>query len=592
MALEAAFEAFRATAPSERSIADLSSIPNEVTLQDINELIRAHGQDDALNTLRTAQAVLDARPGLVSNASAPELLTETLSLLADVLKPDLDATQDGDHTNYDDLSLRASIGIDTIHLISSQDGVVLPPAAIIALAAYTNQDDRWSSPDLAESAQELLHTAFEDVTSGQRLQTLILDQILQALIRPLFSKSRPATVTASGRKAEFVQPSRYDNLDADAEAKKPWKYQQRYAITVFGWAVEQIDTETLRKNWHQFTPVLLTLLDDTSSTPLKLRALAIFQTFWAKCPSEIMRQTGLSQVFEDAIFPAVLYLPNLTPEDESVQVLNATYPALLAIVGGIDPDYKTSTPQSGCLDKYDERQRKLLHRIVREGILTAYEHSGEHIRIVEVLCRQLQCVVNGMGVLAVKHLKNMIPMLSAIISDPFATSHTPSLAAALDALSAVQATCWPRIPYYANNLIKTLMLCWISAEEAVEEREGEARKNRPSRVEMTTAADLRGIMDKLTHNAQMLDAILVANAADGEEAAATASSSSDAPAAAGKAARSSASAGKVPSVTPGVDGEAEEESPGFRATLAERVQPLVEKHASLGRLFLTSYEGA
>src|SRR5688572_15856690 len=61
----------------------------------VTPMLRLSTLQDGLNTLKTAQAVLDARPGLVSNASAPELLSETLSLLADFLKPDLDATQDG-----------------------------------------------------------------------------------------------------------------------------------------------------------------------------------------------------------------------------------------------------------------------------------------------------------------------------------------------------------------------------------------------------------------------------------------------------------------------------------------------------------------
>lgn len=155
--------------------------------------------------------------------------------------------------------------------------------------------------------------------------------------------------------------------------------------------------EILRKNWHQYTPVLLTLLDETS-TPFKLCALATFRTFWDKCPTEIMQQTGLAQVFEDAIFPAVLYLPGLTPEDESVQVLDATYPALLAIAG-VGAGRRR-------LEQFSDKQRKLLHRIVRGGVLTAYHHSGaEHVRIAEVLCRQLRRVVSGMGILAVKHLK-------------------------------------------------------------------------------------------------------------------------------------------------------------------------------------------
>lgn len=125
------------------------------------------------------------------------------------------------------------------------------------LTSYSDASEKWSDEDLAESAQELLDSYFE--SSSSQLQQFILDDISQAFIRPLFSKSRPATVTASGRKAEFVQPSRYGNFDVDAEANKPWKYHQRHAVTVFSWAVDHVDVSFLCSHMYNFGVI------DTSS---------------------------------------------------------------------------------------------------------------------------------------------------------------------------------------------------------------------------------------------------------------------------------------------------------------------------------------
>lgn len=166
-------------------------------------------------------------------------------------------------------------------------------------------------------------------------------------------------------------------------------------------------------------------------------------------------------------------------------------------------------------------------------------------------------------------------MLSAIISDPFAPSHPPSLAAALDALAAVQGSCWPRMPHYANDLIQMLMLCWMGIEEAQQEEE-------EGKVRTESETKFQDVVDKLRHNARMLGAILEA---------ARASADGDGPADAGASARSTdtgpegaAVAASRQAASALLDEGAD--IPGFRATLAERVQPLVEKHKSLGRLFM------
>ncbi|KAH7035688.1 uncharacterized protein B0I36DRAFT_264958 [Microdochium trichocladiopsis] len=557
MALQAVYEAVRATQTARSTTIDPNLDLSEVTIQQVDEFLRHHGEKDRPGALLTALAVLEARPDLVHDQSSREPLAGIINTIAQLMTPTLTITQDGDTADYQNVRQSASIGIDLVHLITSQDDVELSAAATVALIAYTDATVQWSDPDLAESAQEVLDAHFDHGNTS--VQQFILEDVLHAFIRPLFSKSRPATVTASGRKAEFVQTSRYDTFNADAEANKPWKYQSRYAITVFAWTVDHADRETIQKNWHQFTPVLLTLLDETD-TPLKLKSLDIFKAFWSKCPPDLMQQTGLAQVFEDAIFPAVLYLPSLTPEDESVQVLNATYSALFAIAG-IDADYNTSKPQSD--PKFSDKQRKLVHKIVREGILTAYQHSSEYIRIVEVLCKQLQLVVNGMGIFAVKHLKDAIPMLSAIISDPFATVHPASLIAALDALRAVQNTCWPRVPNYANNIIKMLMLCWLRIEEDEHSNNSDGQDN-PEKDDQhrgapnTVMLEASVIKEKLKHNARMLDAILTTSQEEHQN-------------------------------SDPVSGNGEKIEESRRSvgggTLSERVRPLVEKHRSLGELF-------
>jgi hypothetical protein len=160
---------------------------------------------------------------------------------------------------------------------------------------------------------------------------------------------------------------------------------------------------------------------------LKLRSLSIFRNFWRLCPDGLLSRTGLADVFEQAVFPTVLSLPRLTPEAESLALLSAAYPALFDMVGfeGSDPappDNETkdlgseNTNDQGVSDRHElqargftEAQRRLLDKIVREGIMVGYHHAKEHIRLVDFLCQTLRRLVDGMGILSVKYLKVCLP---------------------------------------------------------------------------------------------------------------------------------------------------------------------------------------
>ncbi|KAK8128712.1 hypothetical protein PG984_009820 [Apiospora sp. TS-2023a] len=260
-------------------------------------------------------------------------------------------------------------------------------------------------------------------------------------------------------------------------ANKLWKYAHVYAVTVFEWAAttaavttttaskqttttgDNVAVPLLSKTWHLFTPILLTLLDE-SETALKIRALAILGAFWSGCPPGLMDQVGLASVFEDAVFPAVHFLPNITPEDESRRILSAAYPALFQLAG-ITASSQSEEGSTGTT-ALTTAQRKLLDRIIRDGILTGYFHAKNHIQLTAVFCERLSYAVNGLGILSVKYLKDILPMISEIMTNPFGTKHTPSLLAAIQLLQAVLRCCWPRISGYQNEIIRILTVCWLN----------------------------------------------------------------------------------------------------------------------------------
>ena len=153
-------------------------------------------------------------------------------------------------------------------------------------------------------------------------------------------------------------------------------------------------TSTVEDNWPLIIPPLLTLIDD-ETTEYKSKGCELLILLLKATHPDFLRRTGLGEVFQDAVMPCLSYLPTLTPEEESLQLLGAAYPTLLAL---LDVRY----PEGG----RDCKQRTtFLDRVLRQGVLKGYVHAGEHVRIAELLVLQIAVLVNMMGISSVKHLK-------------------------------------------------------------------------------------------------------------------------------------------------------------------------------------------
>ena len=137
---------------------------------------------------------------------------------------------------------------------------------------------------------------------------------------------------------------------------------------------------------------MLAFVDD-ASTYFKVRGCELLTLFFAKVPSPLLERTGLGEVFQSTLMPHLLYLPSLTPENESTAILEATYVALIALNRRLFPG-----------DKYRQPRIKELDKVMRDGIFKGYAHAGENVRIAELLVKKLTDLVNEMGVDSARHL--------------------------------------------------------------------------------------------------------------------------------------------------------------------------------------------
>lgn len=149
----------------------------------------------------------------------------------------------------------------------------------------------------------------------------------------------------------------------------------------------------IEANWPLIIPPLLALIDDVSTT-YKIRGCELLVTFLKAAPSQILERTGLGEVFQNTLMPCLLYLPTLTPEDESLRLLDTVYPTLTALV---------NARFTG--DKDRASRMKAFDQILRYGVFKGYAHAGENVTIAKLLVKSITDLVNEMGIASVKHLK-------------------------------------------------------------------------------------------------------------------------------------------------------------------------------------------
>lgn len=116
---------------------------------------------------------------------------------------------------------------------------ILDTDGLVTLIALSDTSESWTTPTTASLATHLL----EQQLAALDITAFLVESILKGYLQTLFSKSRPAAVTASGRKAEFPDDDldRKQGLPDDSRQTKPWKYEDLRSIPALAWAISQAD---------------------------------------------------------------------------------------------------------------------------------------------------------------------------------------------------------------------------------------------------------------------------------------------------------------------------------------------------------------
>jgi tRNA nucleotidyltransferase (CCA-adding enzyme) len=314
------------------------------------------------------------------------------------------------------------------------------------------------NPDSTDAAAaiEAVKASREKQTDSE-LPSRLASHFLQLTIPPFFPQNKAA-------------PNTYEATRQPAPWKEPGA---QYVLELLGWSIGALSRKEREANWHLLVPPILRMIDDMDAVwkskgcrllGLLLESLRqpssgneLSKAANKQDPANFLQRTGYHNVFADSLFPLFSYIPTLTPEPEAVPLFKEVLPTLTTLALLLPEESSKGSMRYGLLDK-----------IMREGILAPLFHFpslSAYPELASALTAHIQVLVGHMGIDSVKHLSNILPLLSTVLQEPFILSHKALTMSTLKALQAVMLNGWPRIPSYAPLIMMGLCLCWSRCME-------------------------------------------------------------------------------------------------------------------------------
>jgi hypothetical protein len=253
-----------------------------------------------------------------------------------------------------------------------------------------------------------------------------------------------------------------------------------------------------------FIPPILSLIDD-DSLAFKARGCHLLSRFLIplkEVRSDFLKRTNLFSVFEDALIPCLLSLPTITPEADSLQILQAAYPALLitgevGCIRGPHPEKRKEghAPTSSKAEAQRKDESTFIQKItaiVRNNIIPSFHHissttpvaamssvtpstisSFPYPRLSAYILETLSTYICKLGIHTSKYLQDIIPVIYITLTNPFGTGYPPLLKAAMSVARVTILNSYPRIWRFRGELLGALCTCWLNIRE--EDTEKSAR---------------------------------------------------------------------------------------------------------------------
>ncbi|KFY17568.1 hypothetical protein V492_00549 [Pseudogymnoascus sp. VKM F-4246] len=447
----------------------LDVLPRKYSIQQLNDgLIQLPVSSQVEKAVKASilERCLQSRERLSLGDDDPVATQKLMTWLIETIRPEGACFLDASFENVNSAETEVAraewrftsiFALKSIKLLKSYDLILetnTMSEVLLGLLAFTQLGDTWNSKTAYEISMDTLNYQPQEALT----ETFIVDYVLKRFLRPLFATSTPKTITSQGRKAPNENLGNRITEVASADGiSKPWKSKYIYSVTVFKWVVTRADEGLISRNWHLFIPPLMTLLDDPT-TSVRASGLTILSEFLKKTPPRMLIQTGLSDLLEEALVPTLSFLPTLTPVAESQLLLRKAYVALLEL-GDIRYASDDSKPE----------RNRFYDRLMREGVLYGIHHCGDTTIILELLLAEMSEIVNRLHIHSIKHAKDILPLLAAVLVDPFAPSNPALLLQGIKTIQTTILNFWPILSeeHHRVQIVKALSVCWINLTEEI-----------------------------------------------------------------------------------------------------------------------------
>lgn len=173
--------------------------------------------------------------------------------------------------------------------------------------------------------------------------------------------------------------------------------------------IMKYDVET---NWRIVLPLLLTFLDDTdllvkreSVLLLDNIAKGIITSKYKDLNNNIVLKSQTMPLFKDAIFPLLLALPSLTPEDKSVCILSISYTTMFDVF------------EISIKDKIE--YYNFMSALLNDTILPSINKCKDYVNVLNELLKILQDFLNRCKGFEIVLTKQIIYTLLTVLMDPY-----------------------------------------------------------------------------------------------------------------------------------------------------------------------------
>jgi tRNA nucleotidyltransferase (CCA-adding enzyme) len=282
------------------------------------------------------------------------------------------------------------------------------------------------NPNITDPAQ-----AIEEVKKSRNseLPSRLISHFLSLTIPPLF----PQTKTTED---------------------KPWKNpKNEYFVDLFRWSLKHAGGQGIKTNMHLLRPPIMEMLDD-SDLAWRAKGCELLKLLIEAAPPDFITSHGYDKMFSTELLPFFNFLPSLTPESESVTLLEQAFPALITL----------------CITT--GKEEKFLDRLLREGILAPLHHfptPTTYPKLATLLLTQLTTLTDLLQINSVKHLEPVLSLLGTIMNDPLTPSHPPLLLVAINSSEAVLRNGWPRINHERAMVIYVYTCkAWLNCTGRIE----------------------------------------------------------------------------------------------------------------------------